>query len=42
MALPRRHLMEPDPDTPAPSVGFVLWLCAFVLGVLVTVLQIAA
>ena len=36
-----RHLMEPDPEAPLPSLGYLLWLCAFVLGVFVTALQLA-
>jgi hypothetical protein len=26
-----RHIMEPDPDLPAPTLTEVLWLAAFVL-----------
>ncbi len=37
----RRNLMEPDPEAAAPSPTFVLWLCAFVLGVVVTLLRLA-
>jgi hypothetical protein len=33
--------MEPDPDTPLPSLGFLLWLCVFVLGVVVILLRFA-
>ena len=38
----RRHLMEPDPEAPLPSLGYLLWICAFVLGVLVAALQLAS
>lgn len=37
-----RNLMEPDPEATAPSPAFILWLCAFVLGVVVTLLRLAA
>jgi hypothetical protein len=36
-----RHLMEPDPDTALPSLGFLLWLCVFLLGGLVILLHLA-
>ena len=39
--LVRRHLMEPDPDAVAPSLGDLLWLCVFVLGFFVALLQFA-
>ena len=37
-----RHLMEPDPEAPDPSLRYLLWLCAFVLGAIVTALQLAS
>jgi len=37
-----RHLMEPDPEAPHPSLRYLLWLCAFVLGAIVTALQLAS
>jgi len=38
-----RHLMEPDPEAPPlPSLRYLLWLCAFVLGAIVTALQLAS
>jgi hypothetical protein len=37
-----RHLMEPDPDAPLPSLRYMLWVCAFVLGAVVTALQLAS
>ena len=37
-----RHLMEPDPEAPFPSLRYLLWICAFVLGVVVTALQLAS
>ena len=36
-----RHLMEPDPSAPVPSLAFVLWVCVFVLGVVVTIGRLA-
>jgi hypothetical protein len=36
-----RHLMEPDPEAALPSLGFLLWGCVFVLGVVVTLLRLA-
>jgi len=36
-----RHLMEPEPDAALPSLEFLLWLCVFVLGVVVTLLRVA-
>jgi hypothetical protein len=33
--------MEPEPDTPVPSLELLLWVCAFVLGVVVMLLQVA-
>jgi hypothetical protein len=33
--------MEPDPEATAPSSIFLLWLCAFVLGIVVTLLRLA-
>lgn len=36
-----RHLMEPDPETSAAPLVFVLWLIVLVLG-FVLVLSIAA
>jgi hypothetical protein len=35
------NLMEPDPRTPFPSVGFVLWVIAFVLAVVVGLARLA-
>jgi|tagenome__1003787_1003787.scaffolds.fasta_scaffold20970660_4 hypothetical protein len=38
-----RHLMEPDPEAAAlPSAGYLLWLCAFLLGVVVTLLRLVS
>jgi hypothetical protein len=38
-----RHLMEPDPEaTASPSASYLLWLCAFVLGVVVTLLRLVS
>ena len=37
-----RHLMEPDPEAPHPSLRYLLWLCVFVLGAIVTALQLAS
>jgi hypothetical protein len=36
-----RHLMEPEPNALAPSLGQLLWLCVFLLGFLVALLQFA-
>jgi hypothetical protein len=33
--------MEPDPEAAAPSPTFILWLCAFVLGLVVSLLRLA-
>jgi hypothetical protein len=35
------NLMEPDPRTPFPSLGFVLWLIALVLAVVVGLARLA-
>ncbi|HEX3237118.1 MAG TPA: hypothetical protein VHQ99_01790 [Gaiellaceae bacterium] len=38
-----RHLMEPDAEAPPfPSLRYLLWVCAFVLGIVVTALQAAS
>jgi hypothetical protein len=37
-----RHLMEPDPEAPLPSLRYLLWICVFVLGVVVSALQLAS
>jgi hypothetical protein len=33
--------MEPDPDAAFPSLVFLLWLCVFVLGVVVILTRFA-
>jgi hypothetical protein len=33
--------MEPDPDVSFPSLVILLWLCVFVLGVIVSLMRLA-
>jgi hypothetical protein len=33
--------MEPDPDVAFPSLVFILWLCVFLFGVVVTIMRFA-
>ena len=37
-----RRLMEPDPEAPLLGLEHLLWLYAFVLGAVVTALQLAS
>lgn len=37
-----RHLMEPDPDAPLPSLASALWLFVFVLGLIVGMARFVA
>ena len=36
-----RHIMEPDPDQPKPSLETILWVYAFILAVVVFVALLA-
>lgn len=38
---PPRHLMEPNPDAPWPSLATVLWVVVLVVAVVRTVVDLA-